>query len=255
MNSGSISYSDRFDPESVGDPDGMDHRFNLGANTNASAAVADSDHGPDHNEASTFIFGPVTRTRSRSRTPNPESITSRGFKRPSPETSTAPLSSGTQRKRSRSRSQSRSRSVLPPLRPLGPLPQLKPPKASAPAASSVADSTGTPKVHVETILEEKEDASMDVDTRDDAEPNRQHSADRPSDLLLPSVITGSGGDMNRRSPGPALAPEAKNIDSAIIGPSDHVDSAADNAGAPSQASQADWMYMDTQAPHSSLPDL
>jgi len=139
--------------------------------------------------------------------------------------------------------------------PLGPLRPLKPPKASASAANSVADSTGIPKVHVETILEEKEDASIDVDTRDDAELgelNRQRGAGRPNDLLLPSVITGSGGDMNRRSPGPALAPEDKNTDSAIIGPSDHVDSAADNAGAPSQP---DWMHMDTQAPHSSLSDL
>lgn len=132
--------------------------------------------------------------------------------------------------------------------PLGPLRPLKPPKASASAANSVADSTGIPKVHVETILEEKEDASIDVDTRDDAELgelNRQRGAGRPNDLLLPSVI-------NRRSPGPALAPEDKNIDSAIISPSDHVDSAADNAGAPSQP---DWMHMDTQAPHSSLSDL
>ena len=212
-NSGLASHSDGF----ALDSDSVDHRFNLTNTT--TAALASSDCRGDRNEGPT-----LARSRSRSHTSDRELSVrpSRGSKGPTPGASTTPPPK--QRKRSRSPSQSHPRGVLPALKLLSRLRPLKPPPASASAADPPADRMNSPNIRVEAILEEKEEAFMDVD---------------------------ASNETNRRSPRPA------GLGNAVVAIADSsvlVDSAANNADV-NASSQPDWMHMTTQAPHDSLSDL
>lgn len=82
-----------------------------------------------------------------------------------------------------------------------------------------------PNIRVEAILEENEEASMDVD---------------------------ASNETNRRSP-----PRPAGLGNAVVAIADSsvlVDSAANNADV-NASSQPDWMHMTTQAPYDSLSDL